>query len=76
EKTIIHLPGNKTFTILAQHASKRNVYIQKATLNGKVYSKNYLSHADIAKGGVLQLMMGDKPNKTWGSLEEDCPPAK
>lgn len=76
KKTTIHLPGDKTFTILAKHASKRNVYIQKATLNGKVYSKNYLNHADIAKGGVLQLIMGDKPNKAWGSLEEDCPPAK
>jgi predicted alpha-1,2-mannosidase len=56
----------KVFTIIAQNNSAENIYIQKATLNGKVYNKCYLNHDQITGGGTLILTMGSKPNKTWG----------
>src|SRR5690606_18403228 len=35
EHAEVHLPNGKTFTVIAQHASDANKYIQSARLNGK-----------------------------------------
>jgi len=56
----------KTFTIVAKNNSSENIYIQKATLNGRIYNKCFLSHDQLINGGTLILTMGQKPNKSWG----------
>lgn len=56
----------KTFTIIANNNSAKNVYIQGAKLNGKSYNKCYIDYKDIAAGGTLELSMGATPNKNWG----------
>lgn len=66
--------GGRSFTIKAEGASGKNIYIQRAMLNGQPYTKNYLDHADIVEGGILELEMGPEPNREWGSLLKDCPP--
>ena len=61
-----HFAKGKQFIIVARHHSPENIYIQRAMLNGKVYSKCWIDHADLVKGGVLELEMGSRPNKEWG----------
>jgi predicted alpha-1,2-mannosidase len=56
----------KTFTIVAINNSASNIYIQSAKLNGKPYNQCHIDYRDIAKGGILELNMGDTPNKNWG----------
>ena len=51
------------FIIKAKNNSAKNVFIQRITLNGKPYSKNYINHADLIRGGVLEMTMGPKPGK-------------
>jgi predicted alpha-1,2-mannosidase len=67
-KTIAIRAGatGKTFTIIAEGNSPRNIYIQSAKLNGKPYNKCYIDHRDILNGGTLDLVMGPGPNKDWG----------
>jgi predicted alpha-1,2-mannosidase len=72
-KATISLENGKKFTIIAKNNNKQNVYIQSAKLNGKVYTRNFISHSDIIDGGTLELMMSDKPNKERGINEEDKP---
>ena len=74
DEASLNLEGGKTFTIKAPGTSKENCYIQSATLNGKPYTKNYISHQDITNGGVLEFVMGSTPNENWGNKPEDCPP--
>ena len=62
----MHLPGGKTFEIVAKGASEDNKYIQSATLNGEPLTRPFLSHDDVVKGGKLVFVMGDQPNKNWG----------
>ncbi len=62
----IQLPGGKTFSVIARNCSKKNKYIQSASLNGKELNKSFIRHADIIRGGKLLLIMGDRPNKEWG----------
>lgn len=73
DESIMFLPTGKTFRVLAVNNSHKNIYIQSATLNGKQYSKNYITHQDIMNGGVLQLTMGSKAGKKWGTKAGDVP---
>jgi hypothetical protein len=62
-----------SFEVVANNVSERNVFIQSATLNGKVYKKSFLKHSDIINGGSLIFEMGPSPNKAWGRDKEDAP---
>jgi predicted alpha-1,2-mannosidase len=54
------------FTIKAINNSPQNIYIQSARLNGKPYSQCHIDFKDVARGGVLELVMGPTPNQQWG----------
>ena len=41
--------------------------------NGTDYTKNYLRHEDLFKGGTIKVEMGDKPNQNRGTQKEDIP---
>ena len=75
-KSIIRLGNGKLFTILANHVSSRNKYIQSAQLNGKPLIGAWFLHSAVANGGTLILEMGDRPNVHWGSAPEDAPPSQ
>jgi len=72
-KATITMEDGKKFVIEAKGNSKDNVYIQNATLNGKRYTRNYIHYSDIVNGGVLELQMGNQPEKTRGTAKEDRP---
>jgi predicted alpha-1,2-mannosidase len=61
--------SGKTFTITAKNNSPQNIYIQSARLNGKPWPYCFVTHTDIARGGILQLQMGSQPNEKWGKNE-------
>jgi len=65
--------GGKTFRIIAHRNSKSNIYIQRATLNGKSYTKSYINFADIVAGGMLEFEMGNTPSTTFGVAKSDRP---
>ena len=73
KKATLNLENGKKFIIDAPNNNPENVYIKSATLNGKPYTKTYITHADLVKGGVLKLLMSNTPNKTKGIAEEDRP---
>lgn len=56
-KFTLHLADGKTFTILTEGLSEEHKYIDSITLNGKPYTKNYITHEDILKGGTLVYKM-------------------
>lgn len=72
EKTTIDL-GHRygrggTFTIRAINASRKNKYIQSASLNGRPLNQPIFPAGELLKGGELVLQMGAAPNKNWGLL--------
>ena len=72
-KATITLENGNQFVIEAKNNSKENVYIQSATLKNSIYTHNWISYNDISKGGTLQFVMGNQPEKTRGLAEEDKP---
>ena len=71
----VTLSNGAIFEIEAIGASDTNKYIQSATLNGQEWNKPWFSHDDIKNGAKLVLVMGDKPNKKWGSAPGAVPPS-
>ncbi len=65
--------GNKKFTVIAENNNEKNIYIQSATLNGKPYTKSYISYKEIMAGGTLKFVMGATPNKQFGFNKQDRP---
>jgi len=70
DRVTLQVGNGKTFTLIAKNNSTQNIYVQKATLNGKDYTRTYIRYADIVAGGELVLEMGNKPS-TFGVKEED-----
>jgi len=64
----------RSFTVVAKNNSDKNSYIQSATLNGKPYTRSWISYDDIAGGGELVLTMGPTPNNAFGADATDRPP--
>ncbi len=72
-KAVIEIPGGKKFILEAKNLGRGNIYVQKIVLNGQLYSKTFIRHSDIVKGGNMVLYMGNKPSSEWGTKEIDLP---
>lgn len=75
ENATVHLENGNEFKIVAKNYSPHNKYIQSAKLNGQPWDKPWFSHEDLSNGGELELVMGDKANKVWGSDPKSAPPS-
>lgn len=69
----IHPQGGKTIEISAPDNSDKNFYIKSMKVNGKEYSKNYLSHKLLTDGAKISFDMTDKPVNTRGTKDSDAP---
>ena len=72
-KVTISLPEGKTFVIDAEGVSDNNCYIRTAELNGVDFTRNYLKHDELLKGGEFRLLMDSVPNMERGINTEDFP---
>lgn len=73
DEVTITMPSKKKMVVRTKNNGGENVYIQSVKLNGKPYTKTYIDHAAMQKGGVLEFVMGNTPNKQWGTDEKDWP---
>jgi predicted alpha-1,2-mannosidase len=77
-KIVLHLQApysGKTFTIETSASPEFNPYIQDVTLNGRKYSRNWISFHDLSAGGTLHLTLGVEANRAWGAAPTDAPPS-
>lgn len=58
--------GGEKFTIIAHGNSTTDIYIQKASLNGRPLDDCFIDYHDMAAGGTLELWMGREPS-SWGT---------
>jgi predicted alpha-1,2-mannosidase len=75
EKVTMKLGNGNTFIMTAKNYSSENKYIQSVKLNGKVWNKTYITYKEVANGGTLEFVLGDKPNYKWGSEADSAPPS-
>ncbi len=73
KKAMIHLENGKTFEISAPGNSADNIYIDDLKLNGKRYTRNYVTHGDLMNGGRMDITMSATPNTKRGTGDKDRP---
>jgi putative alpha-1,2-mannosidase len=52
----------------------KSIYVQSATLDGQVYTRNWLQHSFFLEGGTLELTLGPQES-AWGTRPQDVPPS-
>ena len=69
----LHLENGKTVTIKANNNNTDNRYVKDMKVNGKAFTRNYLTHDQLLKGANIQYQMSPTPNKQRGTTEKDIP---
>ena len=69
----LNLENGKKVVVNAANNDATNRYISTMKVNGKNYTRNYLSHEDLLRGMTINCIMSDTPNKTRGTQEKDAP---
>ncbi len=69
----LHPQGGKAVEITAPDNTDENLYVKSMKVNGKDYTKNYLSHKQLTDGVKISYEMTDKPVTTRGTKDSDAP---
>ena len=69
----LHLENGKKVEISAQGNAAGSPYINKMSLNGTEYTKNFITHSDLMNGAKIAFEMSNTPNKHRGTLKTDAP---
>ena len=69
----LHLDNGKQVLIQADKADRENRYIKGMKVNGKTYTRNFLTHEQLLGGAKIQYQMSDTPNKQRGTQDSDRP---
>ena len=73
QKATLHLENGNTVTISAPDNGPDHRYIQRMTVDGEVYDKNYLRHSELMQGAEIEIEMGPEPNRERGTSAEAYP---
>ncbi len=76
-RATLSLPEGKRLTIEAAGPgslpSGLPPYIQRMTLNGATYDRNYLCHEELLRGGTIHFDLGPQPNRQRGTAADAAP---
>ena len=70
----VDVGAGKTLAIRANGNGPVNPYIQSVRWNGAPWTRNWIAHADLVKGGDLVFEMGPRPSR-FGAAKRDRPPS-
>jgi len=75
---VVHLERpyrGKQFKMEAARDTDGAQYIHSMTVNGKTWSRPWLSTKALVDGGTVSFALNSTPNKEWGARKEDRPPS-
>lgn len=72
-RVTINFENGKKIQIIASGNDDGHRYVERMRLNRKVYTKNYITHADLLKGGRIEFRMSERPNRFRGIGDADVP---
>ncbi|MDV3456140.1 GH92 family glycosyl hydrolase [Sphingomonas sp. HF-S4] len=74
DKAEVRLGQGRTLRVIARGNAADAPYVQSVRWNGKPWTKNWIDHADLVKGGELEFVMGNTPSR-FGTAKADRPPS-
>ena len=72
-RVTINFENGEKMQIIASGNDDGYRYVERMRLNRKVYTKNYITHADLLKGGRIEFRMSEQPNRLRGIGDADVP---
>lgn len=63
----LNLPNGKTLEIKAPGVSDKKRYVKAVRLNGKPYTRLYITHGQLLEGGTLEFTMSASPDQKRGT---------
>lgn len=73
KRATLHFENGKTLVIDAPENSAERLYVRSMKWNGRNYTKNYIDHNEMMKGGTVEFEMDTRPNERRGVGPEDFP---
>jgi predicted alpha-1,2-mannosidase len=73
KKLTLQLENGKSLIINAPKNSETNKYVQDLKWDNTGYTKNYINHSDVLKGGELNFDMTAEPNLQRGTTSASFP---
>lgn len=73
KKIKVNLHNGKSLVIEAPENGKNNFYVDGMKVNGRRYSKTYLTHDQLTGGTCIEYAMSDKPNMKRATKSCDRP---
>ena len=70
----LHTDAGSTFTLISRGRSASASSITAAQMNGRPYSRAFVEHGFIRRGGSLEYTLGDGSASSWGRGPEDALP--
>ncbi|KMQ41930.1 putative Alpha-1,2-mannosidase [Trichophyton rubrum] len=64
----VEVGDNSRLTITAQNLSEDSYFVQNVKVNGKIWTKSWVSHDDIKDGGIIEFVLGPE-KKSWDTGE-------
>lgn len=73
KKATLHFENGNSLVINAPKNDNEYRYIHRMEFNGNTYTKNFVRHDDLLKGGIITFDMSHSPNMERGTQEADLP---
>jgi putative alpha-1,2-mannosidase len=65
----------RSLVVEAPGISADAVYVQRVSWNGQPWTRSWIGHGELVKGGRLVFQMGSRPNPAFGRDPADRPPS-
>ena len=72
DRAAITFPSGEVFVI---DATGRGPHVRDATLDGRPFTRTFLRHSEITRGGSLAIIRSREPNRSRGRVASDRPPS-
>ena len=73
KKATLCLENGNEVSIHAPENSDKNIYMDAMKVNGREYTRNYLTHGDLMEGASIEIKMSAVPNVQRGTEKNDLP---
>ena len=73
ERATVKLENGNEFVIDAAGNSSSTPYMRSLLLDGKEYSRNYITHEALLSGANIKVQMDSLPNLLRGVCDDDVP---
>jgi predicted alpha-1,2-mannosidase len=75
ERAEVKLGGNRELVVEAPGNRPDTPYVAGVTWNGRPWTRSWIPHRELAKGGALRFTMSATPNRAFGQAPADRPPS-